>query len=487
MVVFVLMLRVFFSDKPRWFQLHDMHSSVKIKCSDQSRSSWERILRILRSYNLKCSKLTNTSDGFFAYFSNENDADLLFSESTIAELERAQCTPIKPPFVKSNRTVIVKYADRYILDFSKEELMESLNVSNSAWLHVVDLFKFPSGKAFKFECQTSKMAQLCLQSGFFVANLSINSNSIALEEFHHVKYCFRCYAINSHVAAKCSKPEDYTACSICASLEHTYKNCESDVKKCLNCDGNHVTMSKMCKEFKETLSTRVTSSTRPTPSYKQVTGQNLAEMPVKYGLSREDMFRGFMSIVYASSVDADRPGTFSENLMKLLHANKLPTFATADIEPPNMTAHFNRATEENSTGYYNSVVQPASNENLNSTEYSGDISPPVTESPVTSLENERRPLRTSVCVKNKTQVSTRNHVKKCQIYVRKGSKFSKGKIIDLINDRKVAIEHSCMDETKCITMLSKKVLSGDISGLQVIELPDRKFDSKYSIFMTENN
>ena len=116
----------FFSGKLRWFQLHDMHSTVKIKCSDQSRSSWERILKILRSYNLKCSKLTNTSDGFFAYFSNENDADLLFSENTIAELERAQCTPIKPPFVKSNRTVIVKYADRYIFDFSKEELMESL-------------------------------------------------------------------------------------------------------------------------------------------------------------------------------------------------------------------------------------------------------------------------------------------------------------------------------------------------------------------------
>ena len=66
-----------------------MHSTVKIKCSDQSISSWERILRY---YNLKCSKLIGINDGFSAFFSNGNDADLLFSESTIAEIERAQCT-----------------------------------------------------------------------------------------------------------------------------------------------------------------------------------------------------------------------------------------------------------------------------------------------------------------------------------------------------------------------------------------------------------
>ena len=56
-------------------------------------------------------------------------------------------------------------------------------------------------------------------------------------------------------------------------------------------------------------------------------------------------------MVYASSIDAERLGTFSENLRKLLHANKLLSLSTADIEPPNMTAQFNKDTEENSTGY----------------------------------------------------------------------------------------------------------------------------------------
>ena len=61
-------------------------------------------------------------------------------------------------------------------------------------------------------------------------------------------------------------------------------------------------------------------------------------------------------MVYASSVDAERQVTFSENLRKLLHANKLLSLSTADIEPPNMTAQFNRDTEENSKGYCNSDI-----------------------------------------------------------------------------------------------------------------------------------
>ena len=46
------------------------------------------------------------------------------------------------------------------------------------------------------------------------------------------------------------------------------------------------------------------------------------------------MFRGFMSMVYASSVDNDRPGMFSEKLSKLLHANKLSRFSIAGYDCP---------------------------------------------------------------------------------------------------------------------------------------------------------
>ena len=51
----------------------------------------------------------------------------------------------------------------------------------------------------------------------------------------------------------------------------------------------------------------------------------------------------------------------------------------------------------------------------------------------------------------KIQVSTRLHDNNCQIYVRNGSKSYMGKIVELINDMKAVIEHSCIDEAKCIT------------------------------------
>ena len=60
--------------------------------------------------------------------------------------------------MKSNRTVVVRYADAYILENSAEYFLQNINENNSSWLRVVDLFKFLNGKAFKFECKTTEMA-----------------------------------------------------------------------------------------------------------------------------------------------------------------------------------------------------------------------------------------------------------------------------------------------------------------------------------------
>ena len=63
-----------------------------------------------------------------------------------------------------------------------------------------------------------------------------------------------------------------------------------------------------------------------------------------------------------------------------------------------MTAQLSRDTEKNATGDCNSeIIQPASNKNVNSTEYSSHNLSPITEN-LALLENERRPLRTCVCV-----------------------------------------------------------------------------------------
>ena len=54
---------------------------------------------------------------------------------------------------------------------------------------------------------------------------------------------------------------------------------------------------------------------------------------VKWGLSREEIFRGFMSLTAATSMESVNPGSFNKNLAKLLSANSLPTFSAAGLVP----------------------------------------------------------------------------------------------------------------------------------------------------------
>ena len=257
-------------------------------------------------------------------------------------------------------------------------------------------------------------------------NFTVHTHAMSIDS-HLVNYCFKCYAINSHVAKNCSKPESYKVCSICTAEDHTYKDCTSEVKKCLNCDGDHITMSKSCKKIKETSSP--SSTMNRTESYKKAVEQNPTDFPANDGLTHDDMFRGYMSLVYASSVNSDKPGSFEENLEKLLLANKLPSFSTAGIKPPNIISHFgNTPCQMNDSERNQNSENHTINDVKKSTENIDHL--PLHEMIIAgeSLRKSRQPLPSSANETSKTRKSTRSGVKPSQMFVRKGSKrFIKGK------------------------------------------------------------
>ena len=81
-------------------------------------------------------------------------------------------------------------------------------------------------------------------------NLSVSPHDLTLEEVSQVTYCFKCYAIDDHLVKACTKPQSYRVCSLCSSKQHTYKDCTSTDRKCINCNGAHATMSKSCPSYK---------------------------------------------------------------------------------------------------------------------------------------------------------------------------------------------------------------------------------------------
>ena len=154
---------------------------VNIKCSEKSKAKWQSILSIFKSVKVQCSRLNETKVGFKAFMVRQVDVEALFSDVSSKKLEALDCVPLKPNFLRTNRTVIVKNVDRYIMELSEGELIEEINNSNEH-VKATSAFKFPSGKTFKFECQSTEMAQNCLDHGLLLFNLSIGPFFLSLEE-----------------------------------------------------------------------------------------------------------------------------------------------------------------------------------------------------------------------------------------------------------------------------------------------------------------
>ena len=99
------------------------------------------------------------------------------------------------------------------------------------------------------------MASQVLTKGLLLFNLSHPALSICKEIFVEILICFKCYQLEDHPTSSCPKSNDYKICSVCASLEHTHRECTSSNGKCINCEeGNdHSTLAMSCP-FRKQLS-----------------------------------------------------------------------------------------------------------------------------------------------------------------------------------------------------------------------------------------
>ena len=429
----------------------------------------------------------------------ESDVELLFAVDACKKLGDLNCIPLKPNYLRANRSIIVKNVDRYIMELSVEELVTELNESNDH-LKVTNVFKFPSGKTFKFECESAEMALNCLERGLLLLNLSISPMYLSLEESRDVLYCFKCYEINSHKSTSCPRLSDFKICSLCASENHIFENCESDFRKCLNCSGKHPSMSKACPKYKEAVASAPKKTVQSvnfgsndknliTPIPGNSHTKSYGEM-VKWGLSREDMFRGFMSLSLATNMETVNPGSFDENLTKLLGANGLPSFATAGLVPTSVQSMEPANNRENPVAQFSaeknvqtSIIHEGNSNVIEQALVINDVAK------ASSSGGNKFPVRSrnSVGFLADCGRNTRSH--KCKIYVRNTEKHKLakgGNLIEGINSRYVAVEHLCSDDAKCLNIISSKILSGDSDHLSITDMPHKKFEEKFKVLMGFN-
>ena len=369
-----------------------MQATVKIKSNDKSPENWLLLTEILKNVGCKYSRLQIIREGFLVFLNTNEDVSRITANEVVINLCNNGFIVVVPQHIISKKTVIIWNVDKSIFQKEENELVLEINRCNQ-WLKVTKVSKFTNGFHIKIECNEVRMANLCIDNGVLMYSFSYPPRSISIQrhktsESNIKKFCLRCYAFNDHLTANCTKPRDYTICSECSSTNHNWRNCSSSAKMCINCHGDHRTMSYQCPKVKliqqqQSEMVKSASSYAPTPvnhrsapvpvahtpktSFADVVKQSIQD----YHLTKDDAFKGFMSIMYASHVCAGSAENFQSALDHLLQKNKLPSFSIGDCPPLSpigiSTTTSNPHSESNNTPFpgnseIHAAVSPAASE-----------------------------------------------------------------------------------------------------------------------------
>jgi len=212
------------------------------------------------------------------------------------------------------------------------------------------MFKFPNAKTIKITFTTQSMAIRCIENGIHILNLHVPPRNITIDSFIEVRACYRCYKLDDHISTTCDKNSDYLICSVCAGLGHNFRNCTAERRCCINCGGQHSTMSMTCPIRKKIIDEKRKLNNK---TYVKVamdgshmsTNNRSAAIQLKSGLIAADnspdmsevINRSTACVIIATMKENEMKGTFEKVLNELLAANGLYSFNMGGVSPPVVT------------------------------------------------------------------------------------------------------------------------------------------------------
>ena len=287
-------------------------------------------------------------------------------------------------------------------------------------------------------------------------NLSVLAANIVQKEFVSLITCYRCYAIQGHQASSCTKPKEFTACSVCAMSGHTYKECTSNYRKYLNCSGSHSSLAMSCPELLEVLEKKKLMKLHK--SYATAAKPNSTLFSSADQSSVKDtelMIKAYMCITLSTMKNHDNPGTFQHTLTHLLQANGLPNIILGDISPPSMRCLIQ--------GEENRAV------NLDDSNVSNGNYTEITASDNNKSLTPNAATEATIYKKKNTPLITPNNVH---------GLYATGSILfDCQNSK----------EQECILSLSSASKDLFDNRVTIIELKNKEFDQKAGLFKTRKS
>ena len=282
--------------------------------------------------------------GYNALLEREEDVDVILSESGISVLKELNLTARIPPDVRARRSLFLRRIDAYVGAHTAQELKSELEHQNN-WLKIREVFKIKEyTHVLKIECNEVQMADRALQQGLLCYYSKIAASQIERETYVSLQLCFKCYKYEEHPTAEC--PEgNVTWCSECSSKEHTFRECKSNEKRCLNCHGPHRTMAMACKVKKQLMTNKIQKQNEQKLQKSHQTYASVARTAASAAIAEtikttptiqiqtETELKTIVAILNAHVHNLIIPGTFKSELNKTLTTNDLPLIETYDNPP----------------------------------------------------------------------------------------------------------------------------------------------------------
>lgn len=320
-----------------------MGAHVRFKYTDREkrRPNKEEVSAIcFAKFKTPIAAFFDTPDGFRAVFRSDGDAERLFTSEAKKELDKVNLTIIAPPEMKAKRTLVIKRLESFIGSKEKDEIKKEIEEQNN-WMKIKEVIKIKDyTHIMKIVCEEAAMADRALQEGLLMFNMVATRFQIEREIFVPLLTCYNCYKYEEHTSKDCPDKEK-KMCSECGKEGHTFRECKSQEKVCINCtrqekDNKHRTLAASCPVKKQAIKEKlqkekVEEEQKANTTYAKIVKETTSQLAqakqaekTHIHLKNDTQVQIVICILHAHIKNLGTPGTYADELNDMLKANGLP-------------------------------------------------------------------------------------------------------------------------------------------------------------------
>ncbi|MPD02874.1 hypothetical protein E2C01_098481 [Portunus trituberculatus] len=166
---------------------------VKIKTSSPSGTNKQKLLRTLSDQLIYATRIITTPDAFLVLTRTDDDADKIFSSTTLDLLKADNFQPLLPPEIRAKRTIVLRNTDEHIYNNTEKEIeAELLNENDFLNEGIENIFKIPKTKIIKITLNSSTAAKKATDKGLLAFHMSIPHFNISIDEHIPLMTCLKC-------------------------------------------------------------------------------------------------------------------------------------------------------------------------------------------------------------------------------------------------------------------------------------------------------